>query len=66
MPGLGARSVSYADFGGGWMGTRNLDTDPKFVDAAHGDYRSEIQGADGEYDGIVCGCCLKISLSGPI
>jgi hypothetical protein len=38
MLGLGTFSVSYSDIEGGWTGTGNIDADPRFVDAASGDY----------------------------
>jgi hypothetical protein len=38
MLGLGTFSVRYSDIEGGWTGTGNLDADPRFVDAANGDY----------------------------
>jgi hypothetical protein len=31
-------SVTYSDIQGGWSGTGNIDTDPRFVDVASGDY----------------------------
>jgi hypothetical protein len=32
-------NVSYSDVQGGFAGTDNIDADPRFVDAANGDYR---------------------------
>jgi hypothetical protein len=39
IAGPGTLSVSYSDIEGGWEGTGNIDADPRFVDAANGDYR---------------------------
>ncbi len=32
-------AITFCDVQGGWEGTGNIDTDPLFVDAAHGDLR---------------------------
>jgi predicted GH43/DUF377 family glycosyl hydrolase len=38
VPDPGAVQASYSDIQGGWSGTGNVDADPLFVDAVHGDY----------------------------
>ncbi len=38
LGGPGTLSVSYSDIEGGWTGTGNIDANPRFVDAANGDY----------------------------
>jgi len=38
LDGPGTFLVSYSDIGGGWTGTNNISADPRFVDAANGDY----------------------------
>ncbi len=35
----GTTTVSYSDIEGGWAGVANLDIDPRFENAARGDYR---------------------------
>jgi hypothetical protein len=38
----GSLSVSYSDIEGAWEGTDNIDADPRFVDAANGDYHLKV------------------------
>jgi hypothetical protein len=42
MMGIGTFTVNYSNIEGGWEGTANWDVDPRFVDAANGDYRLNV------------------------
>jgi parallel beta-helix repeat protein len=38
----GSVAVTYSDVQGGWTGTGNIDSDPKFVSSAVGDYHIQV------------------------
>ncbi|MEA3397162.1 MAG: choice-of-anchor Q domain-containing protein, partial [Chloroflexota bacterium] len=42
LGGPGTLVVSYSDIEDGWTGTGNLNADPRFVDAANGDYHLDV------------------------